>query len=147
MKSGPEAVSAKPAVDAALARSATRRPDGTRARLHGKLSSFGVLLLTLSCLSPVFYIYGVGADVLQRTGTGAAGLFLAGIGVVDGFDKVSFAAHTRNLHQILFMKVTSQGRIAMEILISRGGRVARYVWVDRHARGCRRMAGVEKSSC
>jgi amino acid transporter len=48
-------------------------------RLHRKLSSFGVLLLTLSCLSPVFSIYGVGSDVLQHAGTGAAGLFLIGI--------------------------------------------------------------------
>jgi amino acid transporter len=48
-------------------------------QLHRKLSSFGVLLLTLSCLSPVFSIYGVGTDVLQHAGTGAAGLFLIGI--------------------------------------------------------------------
>jgi amino acid transporter len=32
-------------------------------------------------LSPVFSIYGVGSDVLQHAGTGAAGLFLLGIGV------------------------------------------------------------------
>jgi amino acid transporter len=50
-------------------------------RLHRKLSSFGVLLLTLSCLSPVFSIYGVGSDVLLHAGTGAAGMFLCGIGV------------------------------------------------------------------
>jgi len=49
-------------------------------QLHRKLSSFGVLLLTLSCLSPVFSIYGIGSDVLQHAGTGAAGLFLIGIG-------------------------------------------------------------------
>lgn len=49
------------------------------ARLHRELSSFGVLILTLSCLSPVFSIYGVGADVLQHAGTGAAALFLFGI--------------------------------------------------------------------
>lgn len=58
---------------------------GSRAQaagqLHRKLHSFGVLLLTLSCLSPVFSIYGVGSDVLQHAGTGAAGLFLVGIGV------------------------------------------------------------------
>src|SRR6185437_11507680 len=35
----------------------------------------------LSCLSPVFSVYGPGSDVLQRTGTGAAALFLIGIGV------------------------------------------------------------------
>src|SRR5437764_12331295 len=50
-------------------------------RLHRKLNSFGVLLLTMSCLSPVFSIYGVGSDVIQHAGTGAAGLFLIGIGV------------------------------------------------------------------
>lgn len=55
-------------------------PIGVEGQLHRKLSSFGVLLLTLSCLSPVFSIYGVGADVLQHAGTGAAGLFLIGIG-------------------------------------------------------------------
>jgi hypothetical protein len=49
--------------------------------LHRKLSSFGVLLLTLSCLSPVFSIYGVGSDVLLHAGTGAAGMFICGIGV------------------------------------------------------------------
>lgn len=32
-------------------------------QLHRKLSSFGVLLLTLSCLSPVLSIYGVGIGV------------------------------------------------------------------------------------
>jgi len=53
----------------------------TAGQLHRKLHSFGVLLLTLSCLSPVFSIYGVGSDVLQHAGTGAAGLFLLGIGV------------------------------------------------------------------
>jgi amino acid transporter len=50
-------------------------------RLHRKLSWLGVLLLTLSCLSPVFSIYGVGSDVLLHAGTGAAGLFLGGIGL------------------------------------------------------------------
>ncbi len=49
--------------------------------MHRKLNSFGVLLLTMSCLSPVFSIYGVGSDVLQHAGTGAAGLFLLGIAV------------------------------------------------------------------
>lgn len=47
--------------------------------LHRKLTSSGVLILTLSCLSPVFSICGVGGDVLQHAGTGAAGLFLFGI--------------------------------------------------------------------
>ena len=50
-------------------------------QLHRKLSSFGVLLLTLSCLSPVLSIYGVGSDVVLRAGTGAAGMFMVGIGV------------------------------------------------------------------
>jgi amino acid transporter len=54
-------------------------PISVEGQLHRKLSSFGVLLLTLSCLSPVFSIYGVGADVLQHAGTGAALLFLIGI--------------------------------------------------------------------
>jgi amino acid transporter len=49
-------------------------------RLHRELSSVGVLVLTLSCLSPVVSIFGIGADVLQHVGTGAAGLFLFGIG-------------------------------------------------------------------
>jgi amino acid transporter len=40
--------------------------------LHRELKSFGVLLLTMSCLSPVYSIYGVGSDVLQHAGTGAA---------------------------------------------------------------------------
>jgi amino acid transporter len=48
-------------------------------QLHRRLSSFGVLLLTLSCLSPVFSIYGIGADVVRQAGTGAALLFLIGI--------------------------------------------------------------------
>lgn len=49
-------------------------------RLHRKLPAFDTLLLTLSCLSPVFSVYGPGSDVLQHTGTGAAALFLIGIG-------------------------------------------------------------------
>ena len=51
-----------------------------RARLHRKLPAFDALLLTLSCLSPVFSVYGPGSDVLQQTGTGAAALFLIAIG-------------------------------------------------------------------
>lgn len=51
----------------------------TKGGLHRTLSSFGVLLLTLSCLSPVVSIYGVGSDVLQHAGTGAVGLFLLGL--------------------------------------------------------------------
>jgi amino acid transporter len=49
--------------------------------LHRVLSSFGVLLLTLSCLSPVYSIYGIGSDILLHVGTGAAAVFMAGIGV------------------------------------------------------------------
>ena len=49
-------------------------------QLHRSLSTFGVLLLGLSCLSPAFSIYGVGADVLQHAGAAAAGLFLLGMG-------------------------------------------------------------------
>jgi amino acid transporter len=50
-------------------------------QLHRKLSSFGVLLLTLSCLSPVYSIYGLGPDILKTAGTGAAGLFIGAIAV------------------------------------------------------------------
>lgn len=50
-------------------------------RLHRRLTSFEALLLTLSCLSPVFSVYGPGAAVLDQTGTGAAALFALGIGV------------------------------------------------------------------
>ncbi len=45
------------------------------------LSSFGVLLLTLSCLSPVYSIYGIGSDILLHVGTGAAVVFMCGIAV------------------------------------------------------------------
>lgn len=48
-------------------------------RLRRGLSPFAVLLLTLSCLSPVVSIFGVGGDVLRQAGTGAGGLFLLGI--------------------------------------------------------------------
>jgi amino acid transporter len=48
-------------------------------RLHRTLGSFEVLLLTLSCLSPVLSIYGLGADVLTHAGTGAAAMFVIGI--------------------------------------------------------------------
>src|SRR5580698_11340641 len=60
---------------------ATPEIAGRGNRLHRKLSSFGVLLLTLSCLSPVLSIYGAGSDVLLHAGTGAAGMFICGIGV------------------------------------------------------------------
>ncbi|HEX3848776.1 MAG TPA: APC family permease [Steroidobacteraceae bacterium] len=50
------------------------------ARLRRDLSSLGVLFLTLSALSPVFSVYGLGGDVLQHTGTGAAALFIGAIG-------------------------------------------------------------------
>ena len=45
------------------------------------LGPFAVLLLTLSCLSPVLSIYAVGSDVVLHAGTGAAVLFIGGIGV------------------------------------------------------------------
>jgi amino acid transporter len=48
-------------------------------RLHRRLGSVGLTLLALSCLSPVLSIYGVGSDVLQHVGTGAASLFILGI--------------------------------------------------------------------
>lgn len=50
-------------------------------RLQRRLSTFDALLLTLSCLSPVFSVYGPGADVLHQSGTGAAALFALGIAV------------------------------------------------------------------
>lgn len=50
-------------------------------RLHRRLSAFDALLLTLSCLAPVFSVYGPGSDVMQHAGTGAAALFLIAIGV------------------------------------------------------------------
>ncbi len=49
-------------------------------RLRRSLSTFGVLMLTLSCLSPAFSIYGVAADILQHAGGAAAGLFIVAIG-------------------------------------------------------------------
>jgi amino acid transporter len=49
------------------------------AALRRELSPLGVFILTLSCLSPVFCIYAVGADVLQHAGTAAAALFLFGL--------------------------------------------------------------------
>ena len=49
-------------------------------RLRRELSAFGVLLLTLSCLSPVLSIYGAGSDVLKHAGTGSAILFVIGMG-------------------------------------------------------------------
>ena len=55
-------------------------PAASTQRLHRRLTPFDTLLLTLSCLSPVFSVYGPGSDVLQHTGTGAAALFLIGIG-------------------------------------------------------------------
>ena len=54
-------------------------PQPVQGRLHRRLSSFGVLLLTLSCPSPVFSVYGIGSDVLQHAGSGAVALFLLGI--------------------------------------------------------------------
>src|ERR1700761_3228306 len=73
-------------MDASLptAQAAKSEPQPSRnekERLHPRPSSFGVLLLTLSCLSPVLSIYGVGSDVLLHAGTGAVGMFLCGIAV------------------------------------------------------------------
>lgn len=48
--------------------------------LHRRLSPFGVWLLALSCLSPVFSVYGIGGDVLVHAGTGTVLLFLVGLG-------------------------------------------------------------------
>jgi amino acid transporter len=49
--------------------------------LHRQLSPFGVWLLALSCLSPVFSVYGIGGDVLVHAGTGTVLLFVLGLGV------------------------------------------------------------------
>jgi amino acid transporter len=49
-------------------------------RLEPKLTWIGVLMLTLSCLSPVLSVCGTGADVLHQVGTGAAPMFFVGIG-------------------------------------------------------------------
>ena len=55
-------------------------PGAAAPALHKRLSPLAILLLTLSCISPVFSVYGVGSDVLAQAGTGAAGLFLLAIG-------------------------------------------------------------------
>lgn len=49
---------------------------GAAPSLRRELSAFAVLMLTLSCLSPVASIYGTGSDVLLHAGSGAALLFL-----------------------------------------------------------------------
>ena len=57
---------------------ATEREEALHApkgRLRRELSSFAVLLLTLSSLSPVVSVFGVGGDVLHQAGAGAAMLF------------------------------------------------------------------------
>lgn len=51
----------------------------SKGRLRRELSSFAVLLLTLSSLSPVVSVFGVGGDVLHQAGSGAAILFGAAI--------------------------------------------------------------------
>jgi amino acid transporter len=51
----------------------------TKGRLRRELSSFDVLLLTLSSLSPVVSVFGVGGDVLHQAGAAAVGLFGLGI--------------------------------------------------------------------
>ncbi len=59
--------------DLAIEEEAARQePTG---RLRRELSSFAVLLLTLSSLSPVVSVFGVGADVLHQAGAATAGLF------------------------------------------------------------------------
>jgi amino acid transporter len=54
-------------------------PAASSSGLHRRLTAFDALLLTLSCLSPAFSVYGPGSDVLQHAGSGAAMLFLIGI--------------------------------------------------------------------
>ena len=58
----------------------TTRPGAALGRLRRELSSFAVLLLTLSSLSPVVSVFGVGGDVLHQAGAAAAGLF--GLGII-----------------------------------------------------------------
>jgi len=57
---------------AAEAEEALKPPKGG---LRRELSSFAVLMLTLSSLSPVVSVFGVGGDVLHQAGAGAALLF------------------------------------------------------------------------
>jgi amino acid transporter len=57
----------------ALATEDARRPPN--GRLRRELSSFAVLLLTFSSLSPVVSVFGMGGDVLHQAGAAAAGLF------------------------------------------------------------------------
>lgn len=59
-------------------------------RLHRKLNSFGVLLLTLSCLSPVFSIYGVGSDE-RRAGGWAPKLSVEKVELYAGAQEISTA--------------------------------------------------------
>jgi len=75
---GPSAPNALEPTFAALGATGDR-PD--KAKLTQKLSSFGVLLLTLSSLSPIVSITSSGADVLHQAGTGASMLFILGIAV------------------------------------------------------------------
>jgi amino acid transporter len=72
-------LSADPIQTPAAGEAAVPSPASAK-RLHRRLSAFDALLLTLSCLSPVFSVYGPGSEVLTQTGTGAAVLFLLGIG-------------------------------------------------------------------
>jgi amino acid transporter len=72
-------VTAAVAATAAASAAEATPPAAPQGRLRRELSSFGVLMLTLSCVSPVFSIFGVGGDVLQHAGSGAAVLFLFGI--------------------------------------------------------------------
>ncbi len=62
-----------------LAAEAEAPPHAPKSRLRRELSSFAVLMLTLSSLSPVVSVFGVGGDVLHQAGSGAAVLFGAAI--------------------------------------------------------------------
>jgi hypothetical protein len=50
-------------------------PHPRKGQLRRELSSFAVLLLTLSSLSPVVSVFGIGGDVLHQAGAAAASLF------------------------------------------------------------------------
>jgi amino acid transporter len=73
--------SARPILEPSFAAVGATQARPAKARLTQKLSSFGVLLLALSCLSPIVSMVGSGADVLHQAGTGAGMLFILGIAV------------------------------------------------------------------
>jgi amino acid transporter len=51
------------------------------AKLHRSLGSFGVILLTLSVLSPAASVLVTGTAIVQQAGTGAIWAFLIGAAI------------------------------------------------------------------